>query len=80
MVVSHEYMLQAHRALQEAKVALGRAQNAVSVATATDSMLPPAGDVDSSYWGALQTSIATALGDVTASIALVYYTPEQAHS
>ncbi len=80
MAVSHEYMLQALRALQEAQVAIGRAQNAVSVATATDTMLPPSGDPDSTYWPDLLTSIATAATDVAASIALVFYTPEQVHS
>ena len=79
MAVSHEYMLQAEKLLQQALVTLGAAQNAVSEAIATDTMIPP-GDPNSSYWGTLQTAIATAITDVNTAIGDVYYSPEQNHS
>lgn len=56
MAVSHEYMLQAHKALQDAKVVLGKAQNAVSQATATNTMLGSSGDSSSVYWGTAGSS------------------------
>ncbi len=76
MAVSYEYMMQTESCLQQALAMLGTAQSYLSRAIATDTMLPPSGDPDSSTWATLQTDIATAISDINTAIAAVSFTPE----